>query len=156
MKTWYNSTFHCNNPIIENKGEDDENQETIYYDIVAAKKVNDNDENNPLVVQVNLCLLKSLAGAWKQKISEGLGDDTIIDEVIISEEFKKDYLGLPRPENLEGVIGGLEVDRTEVADMMLSHLTAFREVLDDINDQQTIDEVRSKVLELTARFPVYS
>jgi len=35
---------------------------------------------------------------------------------------------------LEGVINGLEVDRTEVADMMLSHLTAFREVLDDIAD----------------------
>ena len=35
---------------------------------------------------------------------------------------------------LEGVINGLEVDRTEVADMMLTHLTAFREVLDDIAD----------------------
>ena len=33
---------------------------------------------------------------------------------------------------LEGVINGLEVDRTEVADIMLTHLTAFREVLDDI------------------------
>ena len=35
---------------------------------------------------------------------------------------------------LEGVINGLEVDRTEVADIMLSNLTAFREVLDDIAD----------------------
>ncbi|UCD66796.1 MAG: chemotaxis protein CheA [Deltaproteobacteria bacterium] len=35
---------------------------------------------------------------------------------------------------LEGVINGLEVDRSEVADLMLSHLTAFREVLDDIAD----------------------
>ena len=35
---------------------------------------------------------------------------------------------------LEGVINGLDVDRTEVADLMLNHLTAFREVLDDIAD----------------------
>jgi len=35
---------------------------------------------------------------------------------------------------LEGVINGLEVDRTEVADLMLTNLTAFREVLDDIAD----------------------
>lgn len=35
---------------------------------------------------------------------------------------------------LEAVINGLEVDRGDVADMILSHLTAFREVLDDIAD----------------------
>lgn len=35
---------------------------------------------------------------------------------------------------LEAVINGLDVDRTEVADLMLTHLTAFREVLDDIAD----------------------
>jgi len=33
---------------------------------------------------------------------------------------------------LEAVINGLEVDRSDVADLMLGHLTAFREVLDDI------------------------
>ncbi|KPK00550.1 MAG: hypothetical protein AMJ60_00780 [Desulfobacterales bacterium SG8_35] len=38
---------------------------------------------------------------------------------------------------LEAVINGLEVDRTDVADLMLRHLTAFREVLDDIADGGT-------------------
>ena len=38
---------------------------------------------------------------------------------------------------LEGVINGLKVDRTEVADLMLTHLNAFREVLDDIGDGGT-------------------
>ena len=52
------------------------------------------------------------------------------------------FMNLADPERLshsletlfEGVINGLEVDRTEVADIMLSNLTAFREVLDDIAD----------------------
>ena len=35
---------------------------------------------------------------------------------------------------LEAVINGLEVDRSDVADLMLGHLTAFREVLYDIAD----------------------
>ncbi|MCP4270750.1 MAG: serine hydroxymethyltransferase, partial [Gammaproteobacteria bacterium] len=30
------------------------------------------------------------------------------------------------------------------------------DILDDITDEQTINDVRSKVLELTGRFPVYS
>jgi two-component system chemotaxis sensor kinase CheA len=35
---------------------------------------------------------------------------------------------------LEAVINGLDVDRSDVADLMLGHLNAFREVLDDIAD----------------------
>jgi two-component system chemotaxis sensor kinase CheA len=72
------------------------------------------------------------------------------------------FMGLADPERLshsmetllEAVINGLEVDRIEVADLLLTHISAFREVLDDVaqGEMGRIDKLDERLAPIEAFF----